>query len=107
MMKTMTDIELDILFAESAQRHHGVKQINRQVMRTVRRDLRRKRLRKLAKLLGISFGLPVAVVVYVYALFIFMPQMPEQLRIACFVLPLGTIVLFLARKLRGFSLTDM
>ena len=107
MMKTMTDIELDILFAESAQRHHAVKQINRQVMRTVSRDLRRKRLHKLAKLLGISFGLPLAVVVYVYALFVFMPQLQEQLRIACFVLPIATIAILLARKMRSFSVTDM
>lgn len=107
MMKTMTDIELDILFAESAQRHHAVKQINRQVMRTVRRDLRRKRLRKLAKLLGISFGLPLAVVVYVYLLYAYMPQLPEQLRIASFVLPIATIAILLARKMRSFSVSDM
>lgn len=106
-MEKITDNELDILFAQSAKQQRAVKNINTSVMRTVRRDLRRKRLRKWTKLLGISFGLPIAVVVYVYALFVFMPQMPEQLRIACFVLPLGTIVLFLARKLRGFSLTDM
>ena len=106
-MKTMTDIELDILFAESAQRHHVVKQINRQVMRTVRRDLRRKRLRKWVKLLGISFGLPAIIVVYVYLLYAYMPQLPEQLRIASFVLPLGTMALFFARKLRGFSVSDM
>ena len=106
-MKTMTDKELDLLFAESAQRRHAVEQINRQVMCTVRRDLRRKRLRKWTKLLGISFGLPLAVVVYVYALFVFMPQLQEQLRIACFVLPIGTIAILLARKMRSFSVSDM
>lgn len=107
IMEKITDNELDILFTESAQRQRAVKNINTSVMRMVRRDLRRKRLRKWARLLGISFGLPIAVVVYVYALFVFMPQMPEQLRIACFVLPLGTIALFLTQKLRGFSLTDL
>jgi hypothetical protein len=76
-------------------------------MRTVRRDLRRKRLRKWVKLLGISFGLPLAVVVYVYALFVFMPQLPEQLRIASFVLPIATIAILLARKMRSFSVSDM
>ncbi len=106
-MKTMTDKELDILFAESAQRHHAVEHINRQVMRTVRRDLRRKRLRKWAKLLIISFGLPAIIVVYVYLLYAYMPQLPEQLRIASFVLPIATIAILLARKMRSFSVTDM
>lgn len=103
----MTDKELDLLFAESAQRHNAVEQINRQVMHMVRRDLRRKRLRKWARLLGISFGLPVAVVIYVYLLYAYMPQLPEQLRIASFVLPIATIAILLARKLRSFSVTDM
>ncbi len=103
----MTDKELDLLFAESAQRHNAVEQINRQVMHMVRRDLRRKRLRKWARLLGISFGLPVAVVIYAYLLYAYMPQLPEQLRIASFVLPIATIAILLARKLRSFSVTDM
>ena len=103
----MTDKELDLLFAESAQRHNAVEQINRQVMHMVRRDLRRKRLRKWARLLGISFGLPVAVVIYAYLLYAYMPQLPEQLRIASFVLPIATIAILLARKMRSFSVTDM
>lgn len=103
----MTDKELDLLFAESAQRHNAVEQINRQVMHMVRRDLRRKRLRKWARLLGISFGLPVAVVIYAYLLYAYMPQLPEQLRIAFFVLPIATIAILLARKMRSFSVTDM
>lgn len=106
-MVNITDNELDLLFVESAQRQRAVKNINTSVMRMVRRDLRRKRLRKLAKLLGISFGLPLAVVVYVYALFVFMPQLQEQLRIACFVLPIASIAILLARKMRSFSVTDM
>ena len=103
----MTDKELDLLFAESAQRHNAVEQINRQVMHMVRRDLRRKRLRKWARLLGISFGLPVAVVIYAYLLYAYMPQLPEQLRIVSFVLPIATIAILLARKMRSFSVTDM
>ena len=103
----MTDKQLDLLFAESAQRHNAVEQIKRQVMHMVRRDLRRKRLRKWARLLGISFGLPVAVVIYAYLLYAYMPQLPEQLRIASFVLPIATIAILLARKLRSFSVTDM
>lgn len=107
MTTLMNDKELDRLFAESSKRQRAVKDINRQVMRTVRRDLRRKRLLKWAKLLGISFGAPIALVLYVYMLYTFMPELPEQLRIACFVLPLSTIAILLARKLHDFSVAEM
>ena len=106
-MGNITDNDLDLLFTESAKRQRAVKNINSSVMHMVRRDLRRKRLRKWARLLGISFGLPVAVVIYVYLLYAYMPQLPEQLRIASFVLPIATIAILLARKMRSFSVTDM
>ena len=102
-METITDYELDTLFQQSAQQHKAVEQINRQVMRTVRRDMRLKTLRKWAKLLGLCFGLPVAVVVYIYALFLFMPEMPEQLRIVCIAIPIATILGLAVQRLRYFS----
>lgn len=106
-METITDHELDLLLQQSAQQHKAVEQMNRQVMRTVRRDMRLKTLRKWAKLLSISFGLPAIIVVYVYLLYAYMPQLPEQLRIASFVLPIATIAILLARKMRSFSVSDM
>ena len=102
-METITDYELDTLFQQSAQQHKAVEQINRQVMRTVRRDMRLKTLRKWAKLLGLCFGLPVAVVVYIYALFLFMPEMPEQLRIVCIAIPIATVLGLAVQRLRYFS----
>ena len=102
-METITDYELDTLFQQSAQQHKAVEQINRQVMRTVRRDMRLKALRKWAKLLGLCFGLPIAVVVYIYALFLFMPEMPEQLRIVCIAIPIATILGLAAQRLYYFS----
>lgn len=102
-METITDYELDTLFQQSAQQHKAVEQINRQVMRTVRRDMRLKALRKWAKLLALCFGLPVAVVVYIYALFVFMPEMPEQLRIVCIAIPIATILGLAVQRLRYFS----
>ena len=99
----MTDQELDSLFTESAKRQQSVEQINAIVMRSVRRDLRLKKLRKWAKLLGLCFGLPVAVVVYIYALFVFMPEMPEQLRVLSIALPIATILFLAAQKIRYFS----
>ena len=103
MNTQMTDKDLDLLFAESAKRQPDVAQINATVMRTVRRDLRLKTLRKWAKLLGICFGLPVAVVVYIYALFVFMPEMPEQLRVLSIALPIATIIVLAAQKIHYFS----
>ena len=103
MNTQMTDKDLDLLFAESAKRQPDVAQINATVMRTVRRDLRLKKLRKWAKLLGICFGLPVAVVLYIYALFVFMPEMPEQLRILSIALPIATILILAAQRLHYFS----
>lgn len=102
-METITDQELDLLFEQSAQHHKAVEQINRQVMRTVRRDMRLKALRKWAKLLGLCFGLPLAVVVYIYALFVFMPEMPEQLQIVYIALPIATILGLAVQRLRYFS----
>ena len=103
MNTQMTDKDLDLLFTESAKRQPDVAQINATVMRTVRRDLRLKKLRKWAKLLGVCFGLPIAVVVYIYALFVFMPEMPEQLRILSIALPIATILILAAQKIRYFS----
>ena len=100
MNTQMTDKDLDLLFAESAKRQPDVEQINRQVMRTVRRDLRLKTLRKWAKLLGLCFGLPVAVVVYIYALFVFMP---EQLQAVCIAIPVATVLGLAAQRLHYFS----
>lgn len=105
-METITDQELDTLFQQSAQQHKAVEQINRQVMRTVRRDMRLKALRKWAKLFGLCFGLPVAVVVYIYALFVFMPEMPEmpeQLQTVCIAIPLATVLALAAQRLHYFS----
>ena len=102
-METITDYELDTLFQQSAQQHKAVEQINRQVMRTVRRDMRLKTLRKWAKLLGLCFGLPLAVVVYIYALFVFMPEMPEQLQTVCIAIPVATILALAAQRLHYFS----
>ena len=102
-MERITDQELDMLFEQSAQQHKAVGQINRQVMRTVRRDMRLKALRKWAKLLGLCFGLPVAVVVYIYALFLFMPEMPEQLQTVCIAIPVATVLALAAQRLHYFS----
>ena len=102
-METITDQELDLLFEQSAQHHKAVGQINRQVMRTVRRDMRLKALRKWAKLFGLCFGLPLAVVVYIYALFVFMPEMPEQLQIVYIAIPIATILGLAVQRLRYFS----
>jgi hypothetical protein len=99
----MTDQELDILLSESAKRQPDIAQINATVMRTVRRDMRLKTLRKWAKLLGICFGLPVAVVVYIYALFVFMPEMPEQLQTVCMAIPVATVLALAAQRLHYFS----
>ena len=102
-METITDQELDTLFQQSAQQHKAVEQINRQVMRTVRRDMRLKTLRKWAKLLGLCFGLPLAVVVYIYALFVFMPEMPEQLQTVFIAIPVATVLALAAQRLYYFS----
>lgn len=103
----MTDKDLDLLFEQSARREQTAELITAGVMRTVRRDMRRKQLRKWARLIGVSFGLPVMVVLYAYALFTYMPDMQLPLRITTFVLPLGTIAAWVGRELHDFLLSDM
>ncbi|MBR5677187.1 MAG: hypothetical protein IKX20_03515 [Paludibacteraceae bacterium] len=106
-MKTITDNELDLLFRQTAQRRKAVEQINRQVMKTVRRDLRLKVLRKWAKLLGICFGLPVMIVLYIYLMHTYMPDLPQWGNIMYYLLPLGTLAVFFGKNMRDFSLSDM
>ena len=102
----MTDQELDILFTESAKRQQSVNQINATVMRSVRRDLRLKLIRKWARLVGGCFGVPLALVVYIYVLneAISLSSMQMPLRIACVALPLITIITLLANKLKNFRM---
>ena len=102
----MTDQELDILFAESAQRQQSVDQINAAVMRSVRRDLRLNSIRKWAKIIGLCFGIPLALVIYVFVLneAITVASMLLPLRIVCLALPLITIGLLLAAKLRNYHI---
>ena len=102
----MTDQELDILFAESAKRQRPLAQINATVMRTVRRDLRLKIVRKWAKLLGMCFGVPLALVVYIFVLneAISLSSMQSPLRIVCIALPLVTIAVLFARNLKNYRL---
>ena len=99
----MTDQELDSLFAQSAQNQKVVEQINLRVMKTVRRNMRLKIARKWAKLLGLCFGLPLMVVLYIYILYTYMPEMETPLRIMTFVLPLGTLAVFFGKGLHDFS----
>ncbi len=102
----MTDQELDSLFTESAKRQQSVEQINATVMRSVRRDLRLKIVRKWAKLLGLCFGIPLALVVYIFVLneAISISAMQMQLRIVCIALPLVTIAILVAINLKKFRL---
>jgi len=102
----MTDQELDILFTECAKRQQSVEHINATVMRSVRRDLRIKLIRKWAKLIGMCFGVPLALVVYIFVLneAISLSAMQSSLRIACIALPLITIAVLFARNLKKFRL---
>ena len=96
-----------MLFEQSARNKQMVEQINRQVMRTVRRDMRRKMVVKWAKLIGMCFGLPLAVMAYIYLLATYMPVMPQELMIACYLIPITTIAVLIGYRLRNFSLLDM
>ena len=102
----MTDQELDSLFTERAKRQQLVEQINATVMRSVRRDLRLKIVRKWTKLLGLCFGVPLALVVYIFVLneAISISSMQMQLRIVCIALPLFTIAVLYAINLKKFRL---
>ena len=102
----VNDIDLDLLFAESAKRQQSVERINATVMRSVRRDLRLKLIRKWAKLIGLCFGVPFALVVYIFALnaAISLSSMQSPLRIVCIALPLVTIAVLFARNLKKFRL---
>ena len=102
----MTDQELDLLFTESAKRQQSVNQINTTVMRTVRRDLRLKAVRKWTRLIVLCLGVPMALVLYGFVLneAISGSSMQSPLRIVCLALPLVTIIVLLATRLRNFRM---
>ena len=100
----MTDQELDTLFAQRAQRQETVEFINRQVMKTVRRDMRLKTIRKWAKLLSLCFVVPMLIMLYVFVLYTFIPDMEMPLRVITFVLPLLTLVGLYGKQIREFSI---
>ena len=102
----MTDQELDILLRESAKRQQPVADINAAVMRTVRRDLRWKVIRKWARLVIGCLGVPMALVLYGFVLneAISGSSMQSPLRIVCLALPLVTIIVLLATRLRNFRI---
>ena len=79
----VNDIDLDMLFVESAKRQQSVDQINATVMRTVRRDLRLKLV--LNEAMSLS-------------------SMQPPMRIVCIALPLVTIAVLFARNLKNYRL---
>ena len=102
----MNDKELDILFAETAQRQKAVEQINRQVMKTVRRDMRIKQIRKWARLVAMCFGLPALLVLYIYMMVVNMPDIPTVARVIMYVVPLGTMAVYFGKRLHDYSPLD-
>lgn len=103
----MNDQELDILFAQSSQQQKAVDAISASVMKTVRRDLRLKIVQKWAKIIGLSFGLPLLFVLLVYVLMTYLPDHSTPIYITTLALPILTLVLFFGKGLRDFSLSDV
>ena len=102
----MNDKELDILFAQAAQRDKAVEMINRQVMKTVRRDMRLKLIRKWARLVTFCFCMPATIVMYIYLMITYMPDLPLPIRVGFMVLPLGTMAICFGKRLHEFSPMD-
>ncbi len=103
----MNDKELDILFAETAQRQKAVEQINHAVMQTVRRDMRRKTIRKWIRMIAMCFGMPASIVLYIYAMATYMPEMPQAMRVVFYVMPLVTMAICFGKRLHDYSPFDM
>ena len=99
----MNDKELDILFAQAAQRDKAVEMINRQVMKTVRRDMRLKLIRKWLRLVGFCFCMPATIVLYIYLMVTYMPDVPTAARVIMYVVPLGTMAICFGKRLHEFS----
>ena len=99
-------IDLYLLFEQSAKRQQPIAQINTNVMRTVRRDMRLKLVRKWARLIGGCLGIPMALVIYIFVLneAISGSLMQTPLRIVCLALPLLSMITLLGVKLRNFRM---
>ena len=106
-MKNFDDNELDLLLQQSASHKKAVEQINRQVMQTVQRDMRLKKVRKWVRLLGFSFGLPMLVIMYIYMICNYMPEMPTQLQIIFYTFSIGTILAIFGTIFHDVSPSDM
>ena len=100
-------IDLDLLFEQSAKRQQPIAQINANVMRTVRRDMRLKLVRKWAKIIGLSFGLPLMVIAYLWLLKQGIPFLPEENMWIAFIVPVLTLLGLSGKLLHDFSVTDL
>lgn len=102
-MNEINDKELDLMFSESAHRQKAVEQISHQVMRTIRRDILKRKVRRWARLLAFCFGLPAAVVMYIFLLRAYMPALPQELTVCCYAIPLTAIIGLAAKRLHDFT----
>ena len=105
-MKNFDDNELDMLLQQSASHKKAVEQINRQVMQTVQRDMRLKKVRKWVRLLGVCFGMPLATVCYIWALWhvIVDSSLQTPLCVICIALPLIALIVLFVPKLKNYRL---
>jgi len=100
-------VDLDLLFEQSAKRRQAMEHINRQVMKTVRRNMRLKAVRKWAKIIGMSFGLPLMVIAYLWLLKQGIPFLLEKNMWIAFIVPVLTLLGLSGKFLHDFSVTDL
>ena len=105
-MSKITDSELDMLLAELSKLQPEMKNIQKEVIAVVRHDLHKKTLLVWFKLIGLCFGVPLAVMLYGFVLYqvINVLGCPKTLKVVCMVVPMLITLLAGARRVYTYQI---
>ena len=105
-MNKITDSDLDKLLQDWGQRQPELTNIRKKVTIVVRHDLYKKSTLKWLKLIGLCFGLPLAVMLYGFVLYQVMDVLifPKTLKVVCMVVPMLITLLAGARRVYTYQI---
>lgn len=105
-MSKITESELDTLLAELSKLQPEMKSIQEEVIAVVRHDLLKKTLVAWLKLIGVCFGVPLAVMVYGFVLYQVMDVLSfsKTLKVVCMVVPMLITLLAGARRVYTYQI---
>lgn len=104
----MNEQEFDALITTSLERQEVLEEISQVVMREVRHSSRRCQWRSWARLLAFSFGLPLVFLCFLFGIYNLYPYTEiHPYIIVCIVFPTITMILFMIKSIKIFSVKEV